>query len=259
MKQFNEEFYTDDFDQEMLDWLIKEGYRVTGEYVDQEPDASHMYLKYEENVGYFWTTSNTLVLPRTIYGRIRNSLSKQQFKEKIGMTDTKTNQERIFKLINKDGYLNSHPHNRKMLSDYGIFVDGSYYFKGVIDYDGVLTSLDKGHILIGLLEFKYFEEVPLLDNYFVKPEETSEENESLLVNSYINLAELSEEINENTVPDNETIVQKVFDLCKEHSIDFSYYSGVLRIYIGEDEIVVDNEDKLAKIRTYFEAKKDLFD
>lgn len=249
MKQFDDSFYTDDFDQEMLDWLIKEDYTVvSGNSKLESPDASDNCLAYGKIFEYFWTGS---LSPSTF-----KHLTKQQFKDKIGMPDTKTNQEKIFKLIDRGGYLDSHYNNRQTLSDCGVFVDGNYYFKGEIDTFSRLKSSGKEYYpLIGLSEFKYFEEVDSIP----LPNETSEKNESLLVNSYINLAELSEEISENVTPKNETIVQRVFDLCKEYSADFSYYSGVLRIYIGEDEILIDNEDKLDKIRTFFKAKKDLFD
>jgi len=97
-------------------------------------------------------------------------------------------QERIFKLINKDGYICSDSSNRQTLTDNGIFVDGNYYYKGFINNYGDLRPLS-GCLTTTLIdgvcgEFEYFEEVdsiplpkdkPCLENYFVKPKELREE------------------------------------------------------------------------------------
>ncbi|QDP59550.1 MAG: hypothetical protein GOVbin4162_124 [Prokaryotic dsDNA virus sp.] len=74
MNHFNESFYTDDFDQEMLDY-IWENYSVSD--IQYEWASSDTYLKYSPALGYFWTC----------YCENTNSvkLTKQQFKEKIGM------------------------------------------------------------------------------------------------------------------------------------------------------------------------------
>lgn len=74
MSLFKEEFYTDDYDQEMLDFIEKK-YPVTKDgYWGDEGS-----LVYGMGNDYFWTTDYTFVT---------NKLTKQQFKEKIGMTNT---------------------------------------------------------------------------------------------------------------------------------------------------------------------------
>lgn len=79
MKQFNEPFYTDAFDQEMLDWLIGKGYAVWDNH-GNTPSLDELYLRCASATA-FWTTSNT---PTFDFGEY---LTKNQFKEKIGMTN----------------------------------------------------------------------------------------------------------------------------------------------------------------------------
>jgi len=86
MKQFNEDFYTADFDQEMVDFLLREGHAVTGQQQTLKPDTKDKYLKYSKAVGCFWTDS---------FGVFKfRHLTKQQFKEKIGMTE-KSSEKKI--------------------------------------------------------------------------------------------------------------------------------------------------------------------
>lgn len=75
MTQFNESFYTDDFDQEMLDF-VKENFEITDDI--DEWDLTDKNLKYYTGLDYFWTGSST---------NWYTKLTKQQFKDKIGMTD----------------------------------------------------------------------------------------------------------------------------------------------------------------------------
>ena len=79
MSLFKEEFYTDDYDQEMLDF-IKGNYN----YSDDYPYPFDMTMGYEyirfADYGMFYVTC---------YNRGRY-LTKQQFKEKIGMVDKST-------------------------------------------------------------------------------------------------------------------------------------------------------------------------
>lgn len=79
-KVFSESFYTDDFDQKMLDYL-KENC-VTTPLTNSEWSKYHRLLGYGNICQRFWTSS-------TEYMQINNFkyLTKQQFKEKIGMTN----------------------------------------------------------------------------------------------------------------------------------------------------------------------------
>lgn len=79
MSLFSESFYTEDFDQEMLDW-IKGNLKVSNPQF--EWDISHTKLEYnsDRRIDYFWTGNA---------GTDVRKLTKQQFKKKINMPDTK--------------------------------------------------------------------------------------------------------------------------------------------------------------------------
>jgi len=154
MQKSNESFYTDDFDQEMIDFLLHNGYAVTGACKDMKPDLDNNYLNFSMGVGHFWTDNLSNIFSE--------QLTKTQFKEKIGMTDKKSDkQERIFKLIDKEGYSARSDTNKEFLEDYGIVVDGFYYYKGRVDAEGDLMEVNDDWCLIDNLseEFQYFEEV----------------------------------------------------------------------------------------------------
>lgn len=85
MKQFNESFYTDDFDQEMLDF-VQENYNVID---GGNLTIGNKYLKYGKINKYFWTHDN---MPLVGFAY----LTKNQFKEKIGMTKDKPLLENYF-------------------------------------------------------------------------------------------------------------------------------------------------------------------
>jgi len=88
MQKFDEQFYTDEFDQEMLDWLIAEGYAVWDNH-GNTPSLDRLHLRCASATA-FWTTSN----PHTFdFG---SYLTKNQFKEKIGMTKNKPLLENYF-------------------------------------------------------------------------------------------------------------------------------------------------------------------
>lgn len=79
MSLFNENFYTDDFDQEMIDYVRNLGSTLKRSRTDYL-ETKYKYLKYGSSCDYFWTNNNTVTLDEYTY------LTKQQFKEKIGMT-----------------------------------------------------------------------------------------------------------------------------------------------------------------------------
>ena len=79
MKQFSENFYTDDFDQEMLDFIDKEGYTVSGQFCYTIPDVAYKYLKYCDHMEAFWTSDAE--------DDYCTFLTKQEFKDKIGMKE----------------------------------------------------------------------------------------------------------------------------------------------------------------------------
>lgn len=75
MKQFNESFYTGDFGQEMIDF-VEENLRS-----QNDCNLGDLYLRYGKIGKGFWTTSTS---PLKSFGK---HLTKNQFKEKIGMTN----------------------------------------------------------------------------------------------------------------------------------------------------------------------------
>lgn len=165
MTQFNEYFYTNDFDQEMLDFL-EENYNISD--ADWSVGGDSSYLAYSKLLNRFSTDENESFHVLCGYKR----LTKQQFKDKIGMADKKENKERIFKLIDEKGYVDMNSHNKKFLSDEGILVEDEYYFKGVL-YSGALLSL-KGWVVVCSEEFQYFEEVESIPS----PKEMCEEGDT---------------------------------------------------------------------------------
>ena len=76
-KTFGQDFYTDDFDKGMIDYLIASGWVVQGNTSDSKPNLSQPYLKYGAGNEYFWTSEQD--------GSYYIKLTKQEFKEKIGM------------------------------------------------------------------------------------------------------------------------------------------------------------------------------
>ena len=90
-------------------------------------------------------------------------------------------QIRIFKLVDKKGYS-----NKEFLEDYGIVVDGFYYYKGRIDAEGDLMTMNGAMCLIDNLleEFQYFIEVdsiPLAKDKPMFEEKTNTFTKSMLV------------------------------------------------------------------------------
>lgn len=77
MSLFNECFYTDDFDQEMIDYVDTLGNFTNRGYIGRY--SGQFYLKYAIGNNYFWASN--LRCPKEY-----KHLTKQQFKEKIGMT-----------------------------------------------------------------------------------------------------------------------------------------------------------------------------
>ena len=138
MKQFNQSFYTDDFDQEMLDFLEKEGYSVSGKVCYSYPNLSDKYLKYYDVQECFWTTDVEYKYGNPTF------LTKQQFKEKIGMTE-KENTSKQSNTFTKS-MLVSGEHIVKLR-------DGSYnlVMKDRIVYKGRWVSLE--HLTDNLIHY----------------------------------------------------------------------------------------------------------
>lgn len=89
MSLFNECFYTDDFDQEMIDYVDTLGNFTNRAYIGG--DSGQFYLKYGQTRDYFWASD---VTPSPDF----KHLTKQQFKERIGMR-----QKQFTKADLKDG------------------------------------------------------------------------------------------------------------------------------------------------------------
>ena len=88
-KLFDEDFYTIDFDKEMMDF-IESKY----EWADRQWDYNGNELVYGRGTDYFYTNSFPANSSITEHYALRE-LTKQQFKEKIGMVDNNTPAESI--------------------------------------------------------------------------------------------------------------------------------------------------------------------
>lgn len=150
MSLFSEDFYTDDFDQEMLDW-IKSNLKIS--QIQGEWDVSHTKLEYYNTKGidYFWTSNCT---------SHETKLTKQQFKEKIGMV---TKQFTIADLkdgmvVEIDSGLPDHP-NKRVIFNGGIYL-GNYAVKKDMEYIVPVDDLfdSNGLLKKGILCFKYMGE-----------------------------------------------------------------------------------------------------
>lgn len=93
--QFDGEFYTDDFDQEMIDF-IEQNLPVSN--IDWHNKTVHdIYLKYSHHNKCFWFSDDSV----SCFKR----LTKQQFKEKIGMTTkqfTKSDLKDGMRVVHRD-------------------------------------------------------------------------------------------------------------------------------------------------------------
>jgi len=84
MKQFNESFYTDEFDKEMLDFIL-DNYKV---------DSYHRLDKNKRSLYYSTVNEDFSTLDLTI--PIKSlGLTKNQFKDKIGMTNKTSSEKKI--------------------------------------------------------------------------------------------------------------------------------------------------------------------
>ena len=87
MQKFDEAFYTDDFDQKMLEF-IQDNFKLERKntYISSFLEGNTI-LRYGVTDGNFWTTDSWYL---ELFGTY---LTKQQFKEKIGMTDKKPDKQ----------------------------------------------------------------------------------------------------------------------------------------------------------------------
>lgn len=98
MCYFNERFYTDDFDQEMMNFVVTKYSRAKQDWCW---DKNQNFLVYGFSNNYFWTEDSNINSDKDY-----KYLTKQQFKEKIGMTTktfTKADLKDGMRLINRDG------------------------------------------------------------------------------------------------------------------------------------------------------------
>lgn len=185
-KSFDENFCTDDYDQKMIDFINKNFGEVRVEWSPLEG-----YLKYGIVLDKFWTSDSHLHCSKNI-------LTKQQFKEKIGMIDKVEDQGNMvsYKLIDKKGYLASHSYNGEILHDVG-----SLTFQGEMNEDGEIVNYDLGGrvVLICQDEFKFFEKVD--NNTSAEPitEPVAEPDDELEILPYQGLIDDCKELNINLV------------------------------------------------------------
>lgn len=78
-KVFDENFYTEEFDQEILDFIVERGWKLEGPCWGTVSSINDTTLYYGTGIEGFWTDSE-----EDHFGFVL--LTKQAFKEKIGMT-----------------------------------------------------------------------------------------------------------------------------------------------------------------------------
>ena len=210
-KLFNESFCTNDYDQEML-YYINENFGA----VELEYKLFKGYLKYGVILDKFWTSDSQ------IHCKV---LTKQQFKEKIGMIDKEDKKDEMvsYKLIDKEGFIKHRLCNTDILKEVGCDI-----FEGTVNKDGSLVN--EGIISTPLIfrdEFQFFKKV---DN------DTSAES-------------ITEPVAQ---PDNELKMlpyQNLIDDCKELSINLVVTDEGLHILdcINSVEYKIEVPDDYQKI------------
>lgn len=183
-KLFDEAFCTSDYDQEMLDF-VTDNFR----YSDSNLRACDSFLKYSTINNRFWTSHDPVHCPLL--------LTKQQFKEKIGMIDKVEEKDNMvsYKLIDKKGYLAHYHYNECILNQVGCSI-----FRGIIDEDGHLLNEDIDTTsLIDPEEFQFFEKVD--NNTPAGPitEPVSEPDDELKMLPYQHLIDNCKELDINLV------------------------------------------------------------
>ncbi len=180
-KLFDESFCTSDYDQEMLDFIKKNLRGVKLEY-----EAFKGYLKYGKLLNAFWTSP--LVYPCKV-------LTKQQFKEKIGMIGKVEDQDKMvsYKLIDKVGFLKASAANSSILNEVN-----SPVFTGKVDSYGFLVDEDCNNLIMPE-EFQFFEKVD--NDAPAEPitEPVAEPEERSLPSPYQHLIDACKELDINIV------------------------------------------------------------
>ena len=145
-KLFDVEFYTTEHDQDIIDFIEKR-LMVSPDYWS----FPSKYIVYGTGNDHFWTSDNSCS------EKFRTKLTKQQFKEKIGMIDKEDEKDDMvsYKLIDKEGYIKHSLCNMAILKEVGCDI-----FEGTVNKDGSLVN--EGIISTPLIfrdEFQFFEKV----------------------------------------------------------------------------------------------------
>lgn len=149
MSYFNEKFYTNDFDQEMLDFVEKK-YGLSKNQIDVDAD----FLRYGNSNDYFWTCNGHYI------GYMK--LTKQEFKQKIGMEENMTTKQftkadlvagkHVFKT--RSGLYNLVIQAQSGLG--GVNLSGKEYFGSLTSYAGDLLHLNYNDLdIVEIYELSY--------------------------------------------------------------------------------------------------------
>ena len=142
-KLFDESFCTSDYDQEMVVYISRNFGAVK-----LESEVPEGYLQYGNLLDMFWISDSH------IHCKV---LTKQQFKEKIGMIDKEDKKYEMvsYKIIDKEGFIKHCRGNIDILKEVGCDI-----FEGTINKDGSLVN--EGIISTPLIfrdEFRFFEKI----------------------------------------------------------------------------------------------------
>ena len=173
--------------------------------------------------------------------------------------------ERIFKLIDREGFIEVTSSNRVILVVDAIEVNGDYYLKGKLDILGHLVD-DTGCILIHYDECKYFEEVdsiPCQVDSLPKKETTLGEGIDILKDEMKNLHEkldIEEEGFVLSTEDSKTsLAERVYNFAKTNNLTTSYdgENDYFVVLILDIDYKVNTIEELDKIETMFKIHQEL--
>ena len=143
---FDEGFCTTEHDRDIIDFIEKNFMVSSGDW-----DFPSKYIVYGTGCDYFWASDNGYS------EKCRTKLTKQQFKEKIGMIDKEDKKDDMvsYKLIDEEGFIKHRFFNIDVLKKVGCGI-----FEGTVNKDGSLVNEDIiSTPLIFRDEFQFFEKV----------------------------------------------------------------------------------------------------
>lgn len=244
MTHFNENFCTDDFDQEMIDFITDTlKMRCTGNDPVTPPDLSSTYLKYSRGLN-FWTSNNP--------DPVEEYLTKEQFKEKIGMTTCKPDCEDntltqlevgktyVFKDEESKGrYLGLHSMNESLVEDW--YKDG-FTIHSVDEYNQGYSKGDT--IVISIEEITLFK---------------LKEDSNVDVPVFNSTEEFNRGLEQKTAPVSTSLLHPILQEFSKMDDFYIYVSkeGYISLSWLENDYILKDEDDLLNFKTAYDILSEL--